>query len=437
MSSNNTIPREDFINRRNRFMKKIGDGNIAILVSGEEIIRNGDVYYPFRQNSSFHYLTGFPEPSSVAVFTPGSSKPYTLFVRKHDPVMETWVGPRIGLRKAISRYDANQTFDIDELSSELPKLIKKSDSVWYSVGTNSTIDQLVTNQIAERRDGRQRGGSPLNALRDPQEIIDSLRVIKSNNEVNALQEAINITAAGLANIEQLDKPGRTEYEVQAILESEYRRLGSVRDGFPSIVAAGNNSCTLHYTANRARIKNKDLLLLDTGAEWDLYSADVSRTYPASGKFTSAQKDVYEIVLSAQQTAIESVKPGVTFYEPHKAAVRVLIDGLKNLKVLKGTRKSIENSFAYRPFYMHGTSHWLGLDVHDAGNYSNPDQTPVKLKSGMVLTVEPGLYFPMNIDGVPKELRGIGIRIEDDILVTRNGQRNLSEAIPSKINEIST
>jgi Xaa-Pro aminopeptidase len=370
------------------------------------------------------------------VFAPGSSKPYTLFVRKHDPVMETWVGPRIGLRKAISRYDANQTFDIDELSSELPKLIKKSDSVWYSIGTNSTIDQLVTNQIAERRDGRQRGGSPLNAVRDPQEIIDSLRVIKSNNEVNALQEAINITAAGLANIEQLDKPGRTEYEVQAILESEYRRLGSVRDGFPSIVAAGNNSCTLHYTANRARIKNGDLLLLDTGAEWDLYSADVSRTYPANGKFTSAQKDVYEVVLSAQQTAIESVRPGTTFYEPHHAAVRVLIDGLKDLKVLKGTNKSIEKSFLYRPFYMHGTSHWLGLDVHDAGNYSDPNQTPVTLKAGMVLTIEPGLYFPKNIEGVPKELKGIGIRIEDDVLVTKTSRRNLSSAIPSKIDEIS-
>ncbi len=436
MSSNNTIPREEFTNRRNQFMKKIGDGNIAILVSGEEVIRNGDVYFPFRQNSSFHYLTGFPEPSCVAVFAPGSNKPYTLFVRKHDPVMETWVGPRIGLRKAISQYDANQTFDINELSSELPKLIKMSNDVWYSVGANSTIDQLIKDQIVERRDGRQRGGASLTALRDPQETIDNLRVIKSSSEISAIQEAINITSAGLANVEHLSKTGKTEYEVQAILESEYRRLGSPRDGFPSIVAAGNNSCTLHYTANRARIKNGDLLLLDTGAEWDLYSADVSRTYPASGKFTSAQKDVYEIVLSAQQTAIESVRPGMTFYEPHEAAVRVLIDGLKDLKVLKGTRKSIEKSFAYRPFYMHGTSHWLGLDVHDVGNYSNPDQTPVKLKSGMVLTVEPGLYFPTNIDGIPKELKGIGIRIEDDILVTRTGRRNLSEAIPSKIDEIS-
>ena len=436
MSSNNIIPREDFITRRNRFMKKIGDGNIAILVSGEEIIRNGDVYYPFRQNSSFHYLTGFPEPSSVAVFAPGSSKPYTLFVRKHDPVMETWVGPRIGLRKAMSHYDADQTFDIEKLALELPQLIKMSDSIWYSIGTNSTIDQLITNQIAERRDGRQRGGLPLSAVRDPQEIIDDLRVIKSNNEINALQKAINITASGLDKIQHLDKPGKTEYEVQAILESEYRRLGSVRDGFPSIVAAGNNSCTLHYTANRARIKNGDLLLLDTGAEWDLYSADVSRTYPANGKFTSAQKDVYEVVLSAQQTAIESVKPGKNFYEPHQAAVRVLIDGLKDLKVLKGTQKSIEKSFSYRPFYMHGTSHWLGLDVHDAGSYSDPDQTPVKLKAGMVLTIEPGLYFPKNIEGVPKELKGIGIRIEDDVLVTRTSRRNLSAAIPSKTDEIS-
>ena len=436
MSPDNLISKEEFLKRRERFMRKIGDGNVAVVVSGEEIIRNGDVHYPFRQNSSFHYLTGFPEPSSVAVFAPGTEKPYSLFVRPHDPVMETWVGPRIGLRKTISRFGADGSFDIADILEELPKLLNQADTIWYSIGSNAKIDQIVGNQISERRDGLQRGGAALEAVRDPQELIDELRLIKSRSEISALQRAIDITAAGLAHIRDYVEPGKTEYEVQGTLESEYRKLGSPRDGFPSIVAAGHNSCTLHYIDNRDLIKNGDLLLLDTGAEWDFYSADVSRTYPANGKFTPVQKEVYEIVWSAQQTAIEAVRPGASFYDPHDAAVRVLIEGLKDLKVLKGNRKSIESSFGYRPYYMHGTSHWLGLDVHDAGKYRNADQTPVALKPGMVLTVEPGLYFPRSIDGIPAELRGIGIRIEDDILVTRTKYRNLSAAIPSKSDEVS-
>lgn len=420
---------DEFRQRRERLMRQLGKDSAAVFVSGQETLRNGDVDYPFRQDSTFYYLTGFEEPSTVAVLRPGTDRPYTLLVRPHDPQMAVWVGPRAGVDGAVERYGADQAFPIEELETRLRELLDGVTTLWFSLGGMTRTEGILTSLVARRRGMAQRGATPVEAVRDPQPLVDALRLRKSPAEVRALQRAIDITGRGLDAAMRATRPGMHEYEVQATLEETYRREGSVRDGFPTIAASGNNSCTLHYTTNRRRLQDGELMLLDTGAEWEFYSADVTRTYPANGRFTSAQRDVYEIVLAAQQAGIDRARPGHRFHDAHDAAVRVLVEGLVDLKVLKGDVESLIERDAYRHVYMHSTSHWLGLDVHDAGRYREDGQS-VALRPGMVLTVEPGLYFAPGTKGIPRRLQGIGIRIEDDILVTRDGNRNLSGHIPS-------
>ncbi|MCK9494825.1 MAG: aminopeptidase P N-terminal domain-containing protein [Dehalococcoidia bacterium] len=420
---------DEFKQRRQRLMRQLGKDAAAVFVSGQEALRNGDVDYPFRQDSAFYYLTGFEEPSSIAVLRPGSEHPYTLLVRPHDPQMAVWVGPRAGVDGAVERYGADQAFPIEELQERLHELLKDVTTVWFSLGGSSHTEAVLTALVASRRAMSQRGAKPIEAVRDPEPLVDELRLLKSPAEVRDLQRAIDITGKGLDAAMRATRPGMHEYEVQATLEGVYRREGAVRDGFPTIAASGPNSCTLHYTTNRRQLQDGDLMLLDTGAEWGYYSADVTRTYPANGRFTSAQRDVYEVVLAAQANGIDRARPGQRFHDAHDAAVRTLVEGLIDLKVLRGSVDSLIEQDAYRHVYMHSTSHWLGLDVHDAGRYRAGDQS-IPLRPGMVLTVEPGLYFAPGTKGVPKRLQGIGIRIEDDILVTKEGNRNLSGRIPS-------
>jgi len=421
---------DEFARRRQRLMRLLQKGDAAVFVASRETLRNGDVDYQFRQDSTFHYLTSFPEPEAVAILRPGAEHPYVLLVRPHDPEMAVWVGPRAGVEGAVERFGADAAYPIEELGTRLRSLLDGASTVWFSLGGDSEAERTLTEIVAERRQMGQRGATSIEAIRDPAPLIDAMRVIKTPSEVKSLQRAIDITGAGLDAAMRATRPGMHEYEVQAVLEQVYRAQGSVRDGFPTIAASGANSCTLHYTDNRRRIEDRDLMLLDTGAEWDLYSADVTRTYPANGRFTAPQRAVYDIVLAAQQAGIERCKPGVTFHEVHNASLRTLVEGLIDLKVLRGTVDSLIEREAYRPVYMHSTSHWLGLDVHDAGAYRQGGKS-VPLRPGMVLTVEPGLYFAPGAKGVPKRLQGIGIRIEDDVLVTRNGYRNLSGRIPSK------
>ena len=425
---------DEFAQRRQRLMRRLGRGSAAIFVSGRDTLRNGDVDYPFRQDSTFYYLTGFEEPSSVAVLRPGSDAPYVLLVRPHDPQMAVWVGPRAGVEGAVERHGADAAYPVEELEQRLRELLDGVADVWFSLGGASRTEQLLTALVAERRAGAQRGGAPIEAVRDPEPLVDEMRLLKSPAEVRQLQRAIDITGKGLDVAIRATRPGMHEYEVQARLEEVYRREGSVRDGFPTIAASGPNSCTLHYTSNRRELQDGDLMLLDTGAEWGYYSADVTRTYPANGRFTGAQRAVYDIVLEAQRQGIERARPGLAFHDAHDAAVRVLVQGLVDLKVLKGEIDGLIEQGAYRHVYMHSTSHWLGLDVHDAGRYREGGKS-VALRPGMVLTVEPGLYFAPGMKGVPKRLQGIGIRIEDDILVTRDGNRNLSGRIPSQPDEL--
>lgn len=411
-----------FAERRQRFMRSMR-GGVAIFAGAHEVLRNGDVHFDFRQSSTFHYLTGFDEPDAVAVLRPGHAQPFVLFVRPHDPAMEIWVGPRAGIEGAQRDFGADGAFSIDDLEQELPKLLVEADTVYFSLGSDDRVQNVITGAIGRRR----AAPNALEQIIDPAPLVASMRLVKSREELDLLQRAIDVTGAGIDAAIRATKPGMHEYEVQAVLEGEYRRAGAMRLGFPSIVAGGPNSCTLHYVANSRELGRGDLLLLDTGAEWEYYSADVSRTFPAGGTFSPQQRAVYEIVLEAQNAGIEATKPGATFLDVHEASLRVVTQGLRKLKVLEGRVDTLIKAGAYRPYFMHGTSHWLGLDVHDEGPYRSGTQS-IELKAGMVLTVEPGIYIGPKAEA-PRELRGIGVRIEDDVLVTRTGHRNLSERIP--------
>ncbi len=428
------IPAETFERRRSRLMRRLRAGSAAIITAGHDSLRNGDVEHPYRQPSTFYYLTGFDEPDAVAVLRPGHDEPFVLFVRPFDPAMAIWVGARLGVDGAVEELGADAAYPIEELEQRLPQLLGDASTLYYSLGSDDRVERLVSRTVAQRRAAAQGGARPIEAIMDPAPLVAAQRVIKSREEVAALQSAIDITGAGIEAAMRATRPGMHEYEVQAILESEYRRLGSPRDGFPSIVAAGENACTLHYTANRAEMARDELLLVDTGAEVDFYGADVTRTYPVDGRFRAAARDVYEVVLDAQEQAIALIQPGVRFHDVHDKAAEVLTQGLVDLGVLSGDLSSLIEERAFGPFFMHGTSHWLGMDVHDVGRYREGEES-VELRPGMVLTVEPGLYFARGIRGVPRRLRGIGVRIEDDVLVTRGGYRVLSGDIPKQPDDL--
>ncbi|MCY4456224.1 MAG: aminopeptidase P N-terminal domain-containing protein [Chloroflexi bacterium] len=432
--TSDAFPAETFARRRSRLMRRLRAGSAAIFAAGHDSLRNGDVEHPFRQPSSFYYLTGFDEPDAVAVLRPGHDEPFVLFVRPHDPAMAVWVGARLGVDGAVDELGADAAYPIEELEQRLPQLLAGAGTVYYSLGSDERVERLFSRVVAQRRAAAQGGARPIEAIMDPAPLVAEQRVIKSRDEVVALQRAIDITGAGLEAAMRATRPGMHEYEVQAILEAEYRRLGSPRDGFPSIVAAGANACTLHYTANRAEMARNELLLVDTGAEVDFYGADVTRTSPVDGRFRAAARDVYELVLEAQEQATELIRPGVRFHDVHDKAAEVLTQGLLDLGVLSGDLSSLIEQRAFAPFFMHGTSHWLGMDVHDVGRYREGEES-VELRPGMVLTVEPGLYFAPGIRGVPRRLRGIGVRIEDDVLVTRDGYRVLSGAIPKQPDDL--
>ena len=428
------FPAEIFARRRSQLLRRLRAGSAAVFAAGHDSLRNGDVEHPFRQPSSFYYLTGFDEPDAVAVLRPGHDEPFVLFVRPYDPAMAVWVGARLGVDGAVEELGADAAYPIEELERRLPQLLVGAGTVYYSLGSDERVERLVSRIAAQRRTAAQGGARPIEAIMDPAPLVAAQRVIKSRDEIAALQRAIDITGAGIEAAMRATRPGMHEYEVQAILEAEYRRLGSPRDGFPSIVAAGANACTLHYTANRAEMAGNELLLVDTGAEVDFYGADVTRTYPVDGRFRAAARDVYELVLEAQEQATALIAPGMRFHDVHDKAAEVLTQGLVDLGVLSGELSDLIEQRAFGPFFMHGTSHWLGMDVHDVGRYREGEQS-VELRPGMVLTVEPGLYFAPGIRGVPRRLRGIGVRIEDDVLVTRDGYRVLSGAIPKQPDDL--
>lgn len=427
---------DQFAERRKRLMDQIGEGAV-IIPSGRLANRNYDVDYVFRPQSTFWYLTGFDEPDAVAVLRPGHDEPYALFVLPRDPKMETWTGLRTGVDGAKEKFGADVAFSTAEIEKHLPALIAGAETLYYALGTDEKLDKQITELTVKRRRLAPRGDKGVVSIIDPMPLIDKMRLLKSASEIESLQKAIDITASGFSEAFKTARPGATEYEVQAAMESEFRRLGSPRDGYPSIVAAGGNACILHYISNRDRIEDGDLLLIDAGAENDLYSADITRTWPVNGKFTSAQKDVYAVVLAANEAGIEIAKPGIGFDEVHNTALKTLVNGLIGLGALKGDVDEIIKKTEHLPYYMHGTSHWLGLDVHDSGVIRTGGRTgpATKLEPGMVLTVEPGLYFGPFADNAPDALKGIGIRIEDDIVITEDGNRVMTAGVPKSISDV--
>ena len=426
---------QEFNSRRRRLMESLSNGAI-VLAAGHDSARNSDVDHEYRQPSTFWYLTGFDEPDAVAVLRPGSDTPYTLFVRPYDPTFEIWVGYRAGVRGAVGPMGANAAYAIDQLDSQLPKLLADYDTIHYALGSDDRVDGIMSGLVKRRRAMAQRGAKPIRRIEDPTSTIDLMRQIKTDDEIALLQRAIDITAHGFDAAMRTAAPGVHEYEVQAALERPFRQLGSPRNGYPSIVAGGANACVLHYIRNRDALGPEDLLLIDAGAEYGYYTADVTRTWPVSGKFTAPQRAIYDVTLESQRQAIAAVKPGAGFDDVHRVAARALVQGLIDLGVMSGSVDGIMEQQSYRDYYMHATSHWLGLDVHDSGPYRD-DRGQVRLRPGMVLTIEPGLYFGPQAKQAPDIYRGIGIRIEDDVLVTEDGCRVLSQAIPKEPDELES
>ena len=409
-------------------------GGAAIFPAAPTAIRNHDVEHEYRQDSDFYYLTGFEEPNAVAVLVPDHPEHrFTLFVQPKDREREVWTGWRAGEEGAKRDYGADAAFTIDKLDEELPKLLAKTDRIYYRFGDPAFDERLVGWMRRFQRE-RQRSGVGPTSVIDPADILHEMRLIKTEDELALLRRAVEITCDGHMAALRALRPGMHEYEIEATLRYVFRRNGSPRHGYAPIVAAGANATVLHYVTNNCPIEADDLLLIDAGAEFGYFTGDVTRTWPASGTFSQAQAEVYQLVLDAQLEAIKAVKPGATFIEPHDRALRVLVEGMLRLGLLEGEADKIIEEGTYKKYYMHRTSHWLGMDVHDAGPYKVADEWRT-LEPGMVLTIEPGLYIAADLPEADPRYRGIGVRIEDDVLVTEDGCEVLSARVPKTIEEI--
>lgn len=406
---------------------------VMIIATAPEVVRNRDAHYPFRPDSYFWWLTGFPEPESVVVLVAGKRPRQYLFCREKDLEKEIWDGFRWGPKDAKAAFGFDAAWPIEQLDKRLPGLLENQPVLSYVIGHDTAWDNRITGWLnAVRAKARTGVQAPAN-LTDARGLLDEFRLFKDDHELTMMRKAAAISADAHIRAMRACKPGVNEHEIEAELLYAFRRGGAEAPAYTSIVAGGANACILHYVFNNRPLNDGDLLLIDAGAEYAGYAADITRTFPVNGRFSPAQKDAYEIVLAAQAAAIGEVRPGNTWNAPHDAAVRVLVQGMKDLKLLKGRVDDLIESGAYRAFYMHRTGHWLGLDVHDAGEYK-VDGEWRKLEPGMVLTVEPGLYIRPG-EGVPRRLNNIGIRIEDDVLVTESGCEVLTASTPKTVAEI--
>jgi len=429
--SNNAI----FARRRERLMSAM-EGGVAVFSGAPETVRSNDVMHRYRQDSDFYYLTGFTEPGAYLVLDATHPKcRVTLFVQPKNPDKERWTGRRVGVRAARSRFGADAAYETERFFDMLPSLLEGHDRVFLRLGYDAKVDQAVIDQVARFRGQSRAGNRGPTQLVDPSPILGEARLLKSDDEINELTRAVDITAQGHRAAMAVTRPGLYEYEVEAEIECHFRKSGAAGPGYPTICGSGANATILHYIENDRRMRAGELLLIDAGAEYLGYSGDVTRTLPVSGRFSESQRTAYEVVLAAQKAAIARVRPGVTFDDVHKAALRSLCKGLIRMGLVSGTVAQAVKRGAYRRFYMHRTSHWLGLDVHDVGRYHlDGSKHSRPLEPGMVLTVEPGLYIDADPD-IPKPYRNIGIRIEDDVLVTADGARVLSHGVPKEVDEI--
>jgi Xaa-Pro aminopeptidase len=414
---------KEFVRRRRQFMRMIGKDAIAILPAAPVRHRNGDIEYAYRQDSHFHYLSGFPEPEAVAVLVPGRPQAeYVLFVRERDADRESWDGPRAGTDGATELYGADDAFPIADIDEILPGLIEQRSQIFYAMGRHRDFDSHVLGWVNSLRTHTPHQPGEFVALNH---VLDDMRLYKSRAEQSCLRRAAHIAVGAHRRAMRFARPGRMEYEVMAEVVHEFR-LHNADLSYSPIVGGGANACVMHYRDNNQRLCEGDLLLLDAGCEHDYYASDVTRTFPVSGRFSPAQRAVYEVVLEAQSAAIDKVRPGNHWNDPHAAAVRVITQGLIELGILKGPLTRLIRENAYQPYFNHRTGHWLGIDVHDVGDYKVGGEWRV-LEAGMALTVEPGIYIRPSRQ-VSKEFWNIGIRIEDDVLVTRGAPEVLTGAL---------
>jgi Xaa-Pro aminopeptidase len=424
----------EFSKRRKRLMDIMGPNSIAVLPNAKVAPRNRDVDYPFRSDSNFHYLSGFDEPESLIVLVPDRDHgEFLLFCRERNLEKEIWDGYRAGQDGAIEKYGADDSYPFSDLNDILPGLLEGKEKVFYTMGNAPWFDHRMIGWLNHLRNASRQGKHSPYEIVELDHILNELRLFKSSHEVKHMRKAAEVSAQAHIRAMKFTKPGKWEYQVEAELLHEFMLNGCRSPAYPSIVGGGENGCILHYVENDHRLKNNDLLLIDAGAEYKCYAADITRTFPVNGKYSEPQKALYNLVLDAQKAAIAEVKPGNHWNQPHEAAVKVLTKGLIELGLLKGKLKNLLEKEAYREFYMHRTGHWLGMDVHDVGDYKVGGEWRM-LEPGMVLTVEPGLYIrdPAHID---EKWHFIGIRIEDDVLVTKDGHEVLTDRVPKEVDEI--
>ncbi len=412
----------------------MGPDSVAILLGASLHTRSADTEFPFRQDSDFWYLTGFDHPDAVAVLRTDGGPAFTLFVQPRDRAAETWTGIRPGVEGAKEEHGADEAFSCGELTEKLPAILERAKHVYHVLGRRPEVDQKIFAIQEGLRVRTKLGFAPAADLIDPRHILHEMRLFKEPAELERMRRAAAISAEGHERAAAFAQPENFEYQLEAELLHVFRGRGGSGPAYASIVGGGQNAAILHYTTNDKLLQEDTMVLVDAGAEFEGYASDVTRTYPVGGRFTGAGRAVYEVVLAAQEAGIAACKPGATLPEIHEIAVRILIEGMVSLQLLEGTVDDIFAEESYRPWYMHGTSHWLGLDVHDVGVYAH-GETPRKLEPGMVFTVEPGIYVREDDEKAPESLRGIGVRIEDDIVLTDDGYENLNNAIPKRIPEV--
>ncbi|MDH2925709.1 Xaa-Pro aminopeptidase [Lonepinella koalarum] len=441
----NVIPKEEFIQRRAKLLAQMEDNSSAVIFSSKEQFRNSHCTYPFRQDSYFWYLTGFNEPESVLVLSKKNQQISTaLFLRPSDPERETWDGRRLGIEKAPQALQIDQAFNISELKQQLPTLLFEAKTVYFLQGLDgrSADDEFMQSLLPDLRAIAGRKYLAPQEFTPLQPILDEMRLFKSENEIRIMQQAGQISALAHIRAMKEARANRFEYEIESEMLHEFNRFGARYASYNSIIGGGENACILHYVENDQPLKDGDLLLIDAGCEFAMYAGDITRTFPINGKFSPAQREIYEIVLKAQKRALEILVAGNSIQQANDEVVRIKTEGLVRLGILKGDVEELIANQAYKEFYMHGLGHWLGLDVHDVGSYSNGSHNVDRnskvrdrtLQPGMVLTVEPGLYISSKSD-VPEQYKGIGVRIEDNILITETGNKIFTSAVPKEVDEI--
>jgi Xaa-Pro aminopeptidase len=425
----------EYQNRRRRLAIQLPENSIALIPAATEAVRNGDAHYRFRQDSDFYYLTGFNEPDAVLLIGSGKSGTSVLFNRPRNFAEEQWTGQRLGQEDACTQLGIDDAYPLDRLRTKLPELLTDKKMLFYPIGRYPAWDTLIMDTWKMIKTQSRRGMNPPDALGDVAPLLGEMRLFKSEAELCLMREAARITVAAHQRAMRACRHSHVEYELEAEIIHELTRQGCRNVAYDSIVAAGNNACVLHYTDNNQALRSGDLVLIDAGGEFQNYAADVTRTFPINGRFNVEQKLIYELVLASQKAGLDRIRPGCLWDDVQQAVVHVLTSGLIDLGLLRGSLDDLIATAAYKPFYMHRSGHWLGLDVHDVGRYKNVDENWRKLESGMVLTVEPGLYIHPSIQGIDSRWHGIGVRIEDDIHVTKTGYENLTAALAVNVDEI--